>query len=91
MLGTLHGSACSMVDEVEYFNLSADSLGNNCKRMRLNSSFESLCADEIANSEAEEEQCPVQDYVDSPESPDPSLNSDVFVVEKPHAVISSTL
>ena len=48
--------------------------------MRLKSSFESLCVDDLADSEAEEEQCPVQDYSDSPEGPDPSLSSDVFVV-----------
>ena len=45
--------------------------------MRLNSSFESLNAEEFTNV--------------SPESPDPSLNSDVFVVEKPHVVETSSI
>ena len=86
-----HSSACAAADEEEYFDLSADSLEKNWKRMRLNSRFESLRTDELANSEAEEEQCLVQNYADSPESPDPSLNSDVFVVEKPHAVETTSM
>ena len=80
-----HSSAGAVADEEEYFDLSAESLENNCKRMRLNSSFESLNAEEFTNARMDKELCPEQEYADSPESPDPSLNSDVFVVEKPHA------
>ena len=86
-----HSSAGAVADEEEYFDISTDSLEKNCKRMRLNSSFESLRTDELANSGAEEEQCPVPNYADSPKSPDPSLNSDVFVVGKPHAVETTSI
>ena len=82
MLEISHSSAGAVADEEEYFDYSADLLENICKRMRLNSIFKSLSTDELANSEAEEEQCPVPYYTDSPESSDPSLNLDVFVVEK---------
>ena len=40
---------------------------------------------ELATSKDEERQCPDQEYADSPESPDPSLISDVFVVERHNA------
>ena len=77
VLDISHLSTGAVAFEEEYFDLCADSLENKCKRLRLNSSFESLGADELANSEVEEEQSPAHDYADLPESPDPSLNSNV--------------
>ena len=41
-------------------------------------SFETVESGQYPQSESEEE------IADSPESPDPSLNSDVFIVEKHH-------
>ena len=78
-----HLSAGAVANEEESFDLSAESLENNCKRMRLNSRFESLNEEELPCARMNKEQCPEQEYADSPESPDPSLNSDVFVVENP--------
>ena len=86
-----HSSAGAVADEEEYFDLSVESLENNCKRMRLNSSFESLNAEEFTIARMDKEQCPEQEYADSPEIPDPSLNSDVFVVEKPHVEETSSI
>ena len=86
-----HSAAGAVADEEEYFDLSAESFENNCKRMRLNSSFESLNAEELTNARMDKEQCPEQEYADSPESPDPSLNPDVFIVEKPHVEETSSI
>ena len=58
--------------------------------MRLNSSFESLNEEDLAYARMDKEQCPEQEYADSPESPDSSLNSDVFVVEKHHVEETSS-
>ena len=75
-------SAEAVADEEEYFAISPDSLESDCKRMRLNSSLDSLEPELYAQQEdtvkSQEEELP-----DSPESPDESLNSEVFIVEEP--------
>ena len=86
-----HSSAGAVADNEEYFDISAESLKNNCKRMRLNSSLESLDMEEIINEKMDREHDSEQEFADSPESPDPSLNSDVFIVEKPNAEETSSI
>ena len=76
----LNSSAEATADEEEFLDLSLNSLETECKRMKLSesyTSFETVESGQYPQSENEEE------IADSPESPDPSLNSDVFVVEKP--------
>ena len=76
----LNSSAEATADEEEFLDLSLNSLETECKRMKLSesyTSFETVESGQYPQSESEEE------IADSPESPDPSLNSDVFVVEKP--------
>ena len=76
----LNSSAEAMADEEELLDLSLNSLETECKRMKLSesyTSFETVESVQYPQSESEEE------IADSPESPDPSLSSDVFVVEKP--------
>ena len=76
----LNSSAEATADEEEFLDLSLNSLETECKRMKLSesyTSFETVESGQYPQSESEEE------IADTPESPDPSLNSDVFVVEKP--------
>ena len=76
----LNSSAEATADEEEFLDLSLNSLETECKRMKLSesyTSFETVESGHYPQSESEEE------IANSPESPDPSLNSDVFVVEKP--------
>ena len=42
VLEVSHFSAEAVADGEEYFDFSTDSLGSNCKKMRLNSCLESL-------------------------------------------------
>ena len=86
-----HSSVGAVADNEEYFDISAESLENNCKRMRLNSSLESLDMEEIINEKADRELDCEQELADSPKSPDPSLNSDVFIVEKPNVEETSSI
>ena len=86
-----HSSAGAVADEEEYFDLSADSTENNCKRMRPNSTFESLGADELVNSEVEEEQAQHRIMQTRQKTPLPSLHSDVFVVETYHTVETTSI
>ena len=76
----LNSSAEATADAEEFLDLSLNSLETECKRMKLSESYsscETVKSGQYPQSESEEE------IADSPESPDPSLNSDVFVVEKP--------
>ena len=85
----LNSSAEAEADEEEFLDLSLNSLETECKRMKLSesyTSFETVESGQYAQSESEEEI-----IADSPESPDPSLNSDVFVVEKPHEEETSSM
>ena len=82
ILENSHFSAEAVADEEEYFDISADSLESYCRRMRLNSSLDSLEPELHAQQEdavkSQDEKLP-----DSPESPDESMNSELFIVEKP--------
>ena len=76
----LNSSAEATADEEEFLDLSKNSLETECKKMKLSESytkFETVESGQYPQSES------VEEIMDSPESPDPSLNSDVFVVEKP--------
>ena len=83
----LNSSAEATADEEEFLDLSINSLETECKKMKLSesyTSFETVESGQYPQSESVEEIMAgrkPENY--SPESPDPSLNSDVFVVEKP--------
>ena len=76
-----HSSNEATADEEECFDISTDSLESSCKKLKLSSSLESI---------ESESHAPQQDSIrirkeelpDSPESPDESMSSDVFVVEE---------
>ena len=75
----LNSSAKATADEEEFLDLSLDSLETECKRMKLSepyTSFETMESGQYPHSESSEEV-----MADSPESPDESLSSDIFVVE----------
>ena len=85
----LNSSAKATADEEEFLDLSLKSLKSECKRMKLSesyTSFETVESGQYPQSESAEEI-----IADSPESPDPSLNSVVFVVEKPHEEETSSM
>ena len=70
------------VDEEEYFDLSLDSLESDCKRLKLNISYESINSAASPDQDLALENLRIDGPADSPESPDQSLNSDVFLVEQ---------
>ena len=75
----LNSSAEATADEEEFLDLSLDSLETECKRMKLSepyTSFETVESGQYPHSESSEEV-----MADSPESPDESLSSDIFIVE----------
>ena len=65
-------STGALADEEEYFDISADSLESNCKRMKLDSSLESLSPENRHNSSVESLHSAM---IESPESPDELGNS----------------
>ena len=76
----LNSSAEATADEEEFLDLSLDSLESECKRMKLSepyTSFETVESGQYPQSESPEEIV----MAASPESPDESLSSDIFVVE----------
>ena len=73
-------SAEAVADEEEYFDVSADSLEASYKRIKLNSSLSSIDSNSYPQQEGNE--VASEEIPDSPESPDESLSSDVFVVEE---------
>ena len=77
-----HSSAEATSDEEECFDISTDSLESSCKRMRLNSSLDSLETQSHV-PEVKPDECQDEGLPNIPESPDESLCSDVFVVEEP--------
>ena len=84
----LNSSAEATADEEEFLDLSLNSLETECKRMKLSesyTSFETVESGQYPQSGSEEE------IADSPESPDPSLNLDVFIVEKHHEEETSSM
>ena len=85
----LNSSAEATADEEEFLDLSLNSLETECKRMKLSesyTSFKTVESGQYPQSESAEEI-----IADSPESPDPSLNPGVFVVEKPHEEETSSM
>ena len=75
----LNSSAEATADEEECLDLSMNSLETECKKMKLSepfSSFETVESGQYPHTENTEEI-----IADSPESPDESLSSDIFVVE----------
>ena len=78
MLEVPHSPAEATVGKEEYFDLSLESLESDCKRMRLNLSYESIESEELPNSELALENLQDEGPADSPES----LSSEIFVVEQ---------
>ena len=76
-------SAEAVADEEEYFDVSADSLEASYKRIKLNSSLSSIDSNSYPQQERNEVAQTSEEIPDSPESPDESMSSDVFVVEEP--------
>ena len=84
ILNVSNSSARAVADEEEYFDVSADSLEADCKRMRLSSSFESLESGELNNASPKSEYSSMKESPDSPdeqEEDDKKSNPEVFVVE----------
>ena len=75
-------SAEAVADEEEYFDVSADSLEASYKRIRLNSSLSSIDSSSYPQQEGNAVAQAGEEIPDSPESPDESMSSDVFVVEE---------
>ena len=73
-------SAEAVPDEEEYFDVSADSLEASYKRIKLNSSLSSIDSNSYPQQEGND--VASEEIPDSPESPDESMSSDVFVVEE---------
>ena len=72
----------AVADEEEYFDVSADSLEASYKRIKLNSSLSSIDSNPPPQQEENDEAQTNVEIPDSPESPDESMSSDVFVVEE---------
>ena len=77
-----HFLAEAVADEERYFNTIADSLESDCKRMRLNTSLDSL-EPEVYIQQEDTVRSQDEELPDSPEIPDKSMNSEVFIVEEP--------
>ena len=73
-----HYATEATVGDEEYFALSLVSLESDCKRMRLNLSYESI---ESHETEMSLENLREEGPADSTESPDGSLSSEIFIVE----------
>ena len=82
--GTSYSSIEATADREEYFDISTDSLESNCKKMKLDHSLESLEL-ESHNHEVNSNRRRDEGLPDSPESPDESMSSDIFIVEEPPA------
>ena len=75
----LNSSADATADEEEFLDLSLNSLKTECKRMKLSesyTSFETVESRQYPHWESSE-----KIIAHSPESPDESMSSDIFVVE----------
>ena len=71
----------AVADEEDYFDISADSLEADCKRMRLNSTLESLETGELAIKSTKSIDSTMKESPESPDEDDSRSNSGVFVVE----------
>ena len=80
ILEIANSSAEAIADEEEYFDISADFLQMNCKRVRLNSTLESLESGELRSTSPGTTHNEIKE---SPESPDELTEDeeDGFVVE----------
>ena len=76
-----HSPAESTVGEEENFDSMVKSFESDCKKMRLNLSYESIESQELPNSELALENLRDEGPADSPESPDGSLSSEIFIDE----------
>ena len=81
VLETSQSSIEATADEEEYYDTSTDSLESGCKKMKLNHSLETL-ESELHNHETLPDKRQNEGLPDSPESPDESMSSDVFLVEE---------
>ena len=81
VLEVSHSSTEATADEEDCFDISTDSLESNCKKMRLSSSLESFETETHAPRQNPTERQD-ESLLDSPESPDESMCSDIFVVEE---------
>ena len=75
-------SAEAVADEEEYFDVSADSLEASYKKIKLNSSLSSIDSNSYPHQERNDVAQTSEEIPDSPESPDESMSSDVFVIEE---------
>ena len=75
-------SAEAVADEEENFDVSVDSLALNCKNMRLDSTLDSFDSEMCLRKEDIIETQENVKLPGSPERPDESLNSEIFVVEE---------
>ena len=82
VLEVSHAPAEATVDDEEYFDLSMESLESDCKRLKLNLSYESIDSVDKPSSGLALEEPQKEAPADSSESPDESLNSEVFIVEQ---------
>ena len=85
-----HSPAEATVGDGEYFDLSLESLESDCKRLELNISYESIDTASLPNAESVPEVQQKEGPADSPESPDESMNSEVFIVEQTNSEESTT-
>ena len=82
ILGNSLSPAEAVADEEEYFDVSADSLEASYQRIKLNSSLSSIDSNSPPQQGENDEAQTNEEIPDSPESPDESMSSDVFVVEE---------
>ena len=82
VLNMSHSSTEAAADEEEYLDISTDSLESDCKKLKLNSSLDTLNT-QSQISDTHQNKLRGEGLPDSPESPDESFSSDVFVVEEP--------
>ena len=79
ILEIANSSTEAIADEEEYFDVSADSLEMNCKKMRLNSTFQSLESGELPSTSPETTH---DENRESPERPDQLTDEEEgFMVE----------
>ena len=77
-----HFPAEATIGEEEFFDLSLKFLESDCKRIKLILSYESIRSGEITDTEETPKVLQEEQPADSPESPDESLNSEKFIVER---------
>ena len=81
MVKVPHSPTEDTVEDEVYFDLSLEFLESDCKRMRLNLSYESIEAEESPETELALENLRQEGPANSPESLDESLSSEILIVE----------